>query len=176
MHCRELPAGIKVNSVKISAFSTDHGQLQVALRRSWWGAWGRRRVWLLGAGLGNKYQQQARSTGRPRWASVGSVAFLVSFNKIWESRVHLWANRPRREGNHPWGHSQEAQRRTWGYGLMEEFSNVWFCPTGMTSAHHLLSPKEIISCIFILSLCQSFILAEAFKSGYLDRHRPILQA
>lgn len=46
---RELPAGIEVYSVEISAvaLSVDHGQVQVALSRSWQGAWGMRRVWFL---------------------------------------------------------------------------------------------------------------------------------
>lgn len=38
-------------------------------------------------------------------------------------------------------------------------------------AYHLLSMEEVIYYIFILRLFQSFLLAEAFLSGYLDRQR-----
>lgn len=81
----------------------------------------------------NKYQQQARSTGRSRWGFSRSAAFLVAFKKIWESRVYPWANRQRR-GEKGIIHEDTA---VWGYGLMGEFPHGWFCPTGMIFALHI---------------------------------------
>lgn len=79
----------------------------------------------------NKYQQQARSTGRSRWGFSRSAAFLVAFKKIWGSGCI-----PEQTGRGEKGIIHE-DTAVWGYGLMGEFPHGWFCPTGMTFALHI---------------------------------------
>lgn len=149
VHSRELPAGIEVYSVELSIEYWIEWIIMwlclLIMDRCKWllagpgkgpGEWGESGFWQ--AGLWNKYQQQARSTGTSRWGFSRKCSLFGGLQKDLEIQgVSLSKQAEERRKSSTRTQPSAAQRRGAAAGVMEEFCTDWFCPAGMTFPLHI---------------------------------------